>query len=356
MPHRFPEDGKALDLLSGLENDFLLSVMNASQDCIKIVEVDGRLSFMNSNGMCALEIDDFSMVADQPWANMWPATMRSTLLQAMENARNGNRTSFEAACPTMKGTQKWWHVTVMPLHNAKGAVYRILASSRDVTERVLREQEQRAHTLALEIELAEKTALLDQRQFLLREIDHRVKNSLSQVAAILRMQARQSSPEVRGALDKAAQRVASIARVHEQLQTSDDFKSIPVVPLLDRLCAEFTTIFDTHVAFIVPGSEQLSMASDQASAICFIVSELVANAVRHGTGESPITVDFQKLDNTARIKVANAANGPRPVQGANTAGLGTLICETYAGTIGGDLDWHFADGRMTATLTFPSGA
>jgi two-component system, sensor histidine kinase PdtaS len=350
---RFPEDGHALDLLGGLENDFLLSVMNASQDCIKILEHDGSLSFMNANGMCAMEIEDFNIVAQTPWPDLWPEYTRRTLLDAMAKARQGERSNFEAECPTLKGSQRWWNVTVLPLRNAAGDVDRILASSRDVTERVLREKEQKAYTAALETQLAEKTALLDQRQFLLREIDHRVKNSLAQVAAVLRIQGRRSSPEVQKALVAAAQRVGAIARVHEQLQTSDDFKIIPIVPLLDRMCKEFSDIFDGQIEVTSELAADYALPSEKASAICFVVSELVANAVRHGTKDGAITVQSHQNSKSTIVSVANAASGPRPLKDEISGGLGTQICETYAKMLGGRIDWTFADNRITATLEFP---
>ncbi|MDO9640173.1 MAG: histidine kinase dimerization/phosphoacceptor domain -containing protein [Pseudotabrizicola sp.] len=345
-------DRFALSLMGGFEADFLLSILNASQDCVKLIEADGALSFMNENGMCALEIDAFHTVAGIRWPEMWPEPMRPTLEDALHRARSGERVMFEAECPTAKGTLKWWHVSVLPIRTADGRIHKMLAASRDITERVLREREQREYAAALERELAEKSEILTQRDFLMREVDHRVKNSLSQVASILRLQARRSPDTVREALDEAARRVASIARVHEQLQSSSDFRSIPVVPLLQRLCAEFSLSFGRPVRFSATSENDLPMLSERASALCIIVNELVANAVRHGSGSDPVTVDLQRTANGAALRVVNAASAPRPPGGEAEQGLGTLICETYATTLAGALDWQFAAGKMTATLTF----
>lgn len=349
---RNPDDHLALSVMGGIEADFLISILNASQDCVKLIEPDGTLSFMNANGMCAMEIDAFDMVAGRRWPEMWPEHMRPTLENAITLARAGERVAFEAECPTAKGTAKWWHVSVLPVRAADGRVHKLLASSRDITERVMREREQLAYAQALERELAEKSEILIQRDFLMREVDHRVKNSLSQVASILRLQARRSSDTVRAALDEAARRVASIARVHEQLQSSSDFRSIPVVPLLQRLCTEFSQAFDRPVLFSATTDDDLPMMSERASALCIIVNELVANGVRHGSGSAPVTVHLQQTGSGAVLRVVNAASGPRPVDGDAASGLGTLICETYAATLAGRLDWLFDAGAMTATLTF----
>lgn len=345
-------DRLALSVMDGFEANFLLSVLNASQDCVKLIESDGTLSFMNENGMCAMEIDAFHTVAGRFWPDLWPERMRPTLEDAMARARAGERVTIEAECPTAKGTPKWWQISVLPIRGADGALHKLLASSRDITERVLREREQQAYADALEQELAEKSDLLSQRDFLMREIDHRVKNSLSQVASILRLQARRSSDTVRAALDEAALRVASIARVHEQLQTSSDFKSITIVPLLQRLCSEFSLSYDRQIVFMPTADEDLQMQSERASAMCIIVSELVANGVRHGVDTSAVCVHLDQATPGAVIRVVNAASAPHTAGDKGASGLGTMICETYAATLGGTLDWHFEAGQMTATLTF----
>ncbi|WP_103332633.1 sensor histidine kinase [Pseudotabrizicola formosa] len=345
-------DLSCLSVMGGREADILLSILTASQDCLKLLEPNGRLIFMSENGMRALEIDTFDTVNGRPWHEMWPAPLRPTLTDAIHRARMGERVVFEAECPTAKGSLKWWNVSVLPIRGADGSTHSLLAASRDITERVLREREQQAYAQDLERELAEKSDLLVQRDFLMREVDHRVKNSLSQVASILRLQARRSSDSVRAALDEAARRVAAIARVHEQMQVSSDFRSTAIVPLVERLCAEFCLTFDRQIQFSAATEDDMTMPSERAAALCIIVSELVANAVRHGSGTGPVTVHLRQTGPSATLRVVNAASEARPPAGAAASGLGTMICETYATTLAGGLDWQFEAQTMTATLRF----
>lgn len=344
-----PDDHLALKISGALETDFLRAILNASQDCVKLLEPDGTLTFMNRNGMSRMEVDDFATLFGCPWPDLWPEALRPRLERALAQARAGGRDSFEAECPTAKGTAKWWHVSVLPLRAAGGPVEKILVSSREITERVLREREQRAYATALEQELAEKSDLLAQRDFLMREVDHRVKNSLAQVASILRLQARRASPSVRPALEEAAHRVASIARVHELLQSSTDLRTIPVVPLVQRLCSEFALSLDRPVQVDTAQAGPLAMQSDRASALAIILGELVANAVRHGLAGDAVQVRLHRRDDgTALLTVTNPASGPKTARG----GLGTTICETYASTLDGRLDWGFAAGQVIARLDF----
>lgn len=132
--------GTAGDTLASSEA-FLHSVLNASSDCIKVVEADGRLTYMNANGLCAMEIDDFSEVRDLPWWSLWPAEARDRVRQAMEAARSGQPARFEAFCPTAKGTPRWWDVSVAPVVAPSGGVTRIVSISRDISERKQVEQD-----------------------------------------------------------------------------------------------------------------------------------------------------------------------------------------------------------------------
>lgn len=111
------------------------TMIDSSSDCIKMLEADGRLSYMSQNGMVAMEIDDFALVKNQLWWNLWPEKHRQTLINSVEAANRGIKISFQADCPTAKGTDKSWLVTVMQI---KGGSYdnRLLAVSVDISEQL----------------------------------------------------------------------------------------------------------------------------------------------------------------------------------------------------------------------------
>jgi signal transduction histidine kinase len=111
-------------------------VLNGSTDCIKILRLDGTLEFMNANGICLMEIDDFAPLKGKPWASLWPEESRHLLVDAIDNARQGRHSRFEALCPTAKGTPKYWDVSVSPVNEPGGAEW-FVSISRDITERVL---------------------------------------------------------------------------------------------------------------------------------------------------------------------------------------------------------------------------
>ena len=137
-----------------LQSEALLrSVLDASPDCIKSAGLDGRVEFMNVNGMCAMEIDDFGAIAGAEWASLWPPEGREQVAQSVEAAQTGQSTRFEAYCPTAKGTPKWWDVAVAPVLDVDGTPTRIVSVSRDITDRVQNESQLRASEARLGREL-----------------------------------------------------------------------------------------------------------------------------------------------------------------------------------------------------------
>ncbi len=128
---------------------FNRSLMDGTADCVKVLDLEGRLLHMNAPGLCAMEIDDFGPLCGQEWEATWPAESQGDIERSVARAIDGEVSSFEAYCPTAKGTQKWWEVTVSPVRDADaGRIVRVLAVSRDITgrrrvEQALKDSEER---------------------------------------------------------------------------------------------------------------------------------------------------------------------------------------------------------------------
>jgi PAS domain S-box-containing protein len=111
-------------------------LFEASPDCVKLLDADGRIVAMNGNGLRALELGSVEAVRGQPWIALWPQESRAGVEAAMAAARATGIGRVRASCPTAGGTPKWWDVTVS---RVGGGV--LLASSRDISEQVAAEQE-----------------------------------------------------------------------------------------------------------------------------------------------------------------------------------------------------------------------
>ncbi|WP_295620252.1 PAS domain-containing protein, partial [Chamaesiphon sp. GL140_3_metabinner_50] len=119
-------------------------ILESNRDCIKVVDLAGRLIYMNDYGQLLMEVDDFSTVAESQWLDFWQGRDRDAARTAFSIALVGGVGRFDGYCATCKGTLKWWEVIVTPILAADGQVSQILAVSRDLTERqaALRERQQ----------------------------------------------------------------------------------------------------------------------------------------------------------------------------------------------------------------------
>ena len=117
--------------LSG--NELAIAMLEQSQDCIKILSIDGHLEFMNCNGLAAMEIDRSELVIGKLWWELWPEPSQGFVRDKFRKAANGQEIGFKAECPTAKGSPRRWVVNMRPLFAPDGPVVSILAVSRDTT-------------------------------------------------------------------------------------------------------------------------------------------------------------------------------------------------------------------------------
>jgi PAS domain S-box-containing protein len=115
--------------------EFLRSVLGASGDCIKVLDLDGRLTFMSEGGRRVMEVDDFGAIAGRHWQDFWTGADREAAESAIAVAITGKIGHFRAFAPTLRGNVKWWDVQVTAIPGASGAPEKLLAVSRDLTER-----------------------------------------------------------------------------------------------------------------------------------------------------------------------------------------------------------------------------
>jgi PAS domain S-box-containing protein len=139
-------------------------ILASSADCIKVVNLDGRVEFVSDGGATILELDDSAQVTGKSWTDLWPEAERAKVLAAMEEAKRGDTARFEGPAPTAKGSPRWWDVVVTPISGADGRPEKLLAVSRDVTE--TRETQRRLRELneTLESRVAERTRELSESQ------------------------------------------------------------------------------------------------------------------------------------------------------------------------------------------------
>ena len=90
---------------------------------------------MSDGGQKILEIDDINIYLNKSWVDFWKGKDNEDALLAIEKTKNGDPGIFTGYCATEKGTPKWWEIIISPIKDSNGNIYRLLAVSRDITER-----------------------------------------------------------------------------------------------------------------------------------------------------------------------------------------------------------------------------
>lgn len=126
-----------------------LQILDSSDDCIKVLDLEGRILYMNQGGQALLGIEDITPALNTSWVNFWQESEQQAAMEAIAKAATGEVCSLQGYCPTMKGEPKWWDNKISPILGADGKVERLLCISRDITDRKLAEDERQQTEAAL---------------------------------------------------------------------------------------------------------------------------------------------------------------------------------------------------------------
>ena len=129
--------------------EFNRSIIESSPDCIKILDLEGNLLSMQS-GQELLGIKDIKPYLNTSWIGFFEGEDRRSAQAAVQAASENGKGKFVGFFPTLLGEAKWWDVAVSPILDANGKPERLLAVSRDVTERKLVEDDIRRRTAQFE--------------------------------------------------------------------------------------------------------------------------------------------------------------------------------------------------------------
>ena len=191
--------------------------------------------------------------------------------------------------------------------------------------------------------IEERQSKLDERELLLSEFQHRVKNDFQIIGSILTLQRRQAAElGAEKILDQAIDRLRGVSDVHANLYApGGDAAEVNLKDYLGRLCAALSTsLLSGSAVALVCEVAPVIMPRDRAGALGLIVNELVTNAVKHafpdGIGE--IQVRFEATHAGGRLSVSDNGIG-LPADFARAQGLGRKLIAAFAAQAGGALSW-----------------
>ena len=332
----------SMDVAAERQEALARQVFESSPDCVKVLDLQGHLLAMNVNGAVALGIPDLQAQVGTLWPEWWPAEGKPLAYEAIRTAVGGNVGRFTAASVSPEGGTEWWDVLVAPVLDTAGQPTRLVSISRNVT--AAREAEQA------------KDALLRDKDLLMQEVHHRVKNSLQLVRTLLHLQSRTASAETREQLEQAAGRILTISAVHQRLYEGDSVAETDAAAYVDALLNDMRVMLmdPANGRSIVLKSDTILLGADQVTPLGLVVSELVTNAIKYGAGT--ITVGLKRLPAGLEVAVEDGGPGfPASFDPMSRKGLGMrLVLALAKGNPATAIrvDRDVAHSRVVATLTF----
>jgi two-component sensor histidine kinase len=217
----------------------------------------------------------------------------------------------------------------------------------------------------------ELRAALRQRDLLMAEIHHRVKNNLQIVASLLNLQARRlRDPAAKAEFGTARDRVQALATLHRHLYTNRTFEAIALRSFLEELCQQLFNalgeIPGRRIKLVVEADE-LEIVTDQAVSLALLVTEAVTNSIKHafpGPHGGTITIAVQLADRPPAedeeegqdviLSIRDDGQGMAEDDEGNERGIGMTLIEGFAQHLGGEIERQPADGGGTElAVRFP---
>lgn len=265
----------------------------------------------------------------------------------IDAALAGRRQDFDRSIPGPDGVLRHSQASYIPdVHT--GTVEGFFVLVTDVTERVRSEQ-------------ALAQALRD-KEVLLREVYHRVKNNLQVVQSLLNLQARaMPEPGAQAALQEMSHRVRAMVLVHEQLHRSESLSEVDlqryVADLVQQLVLGSGHRADEIAVHI--SVAPLAVGVDSAVPLGLLLSELVSNALKHAFadgrhGEMAVSIAPEPDGRGVRIGVSDNGCGlPPDFDLGATRSMGLQLAAALAGQLGGELQFR-SEGGTTAWVVVPT--
>ena len=214
-------------------------------------------------------------------------------------------------------------------------------------------------------EHARLTRTLEEKEVLLKELHHRVKNNLQVIASLLSLQAKASSDgTVTAVLRESQHRVEAISLIHEQLYQSADLRSVPLAHQANLLMANLFSAFGVDPVRISgkvaicprPDGTPLVLGVDQAIPIGLILNELISNALKHAFPEDrPGLIRIEAQTKEDRVNLAVVDNGigvPENLDLGQRKSLGLEIVDILVRQLQGTWELKRESGTIFR-LSFP---
>lgn len=253
----------------------------------------------------------------------------------------GGALSLEEVVAGADGTARTYLTTKAPWCTSNGEVLGIIGVARDIHDRKVMEERL-------------KTAN-GHKQLLLNDINHRVKNHLQTVSALLYASRQRTSDEgAQEALDTAISQLQVLARVYDRLQLREGATTVDASDFIQALAVDLrATILSRRMIDLRCSADRCLLDSSHAVLLGLAINELVTNALKYAfpsARDGKIEISLRVDGDIMRVEVIDNGVGISPE--AKT-GRGRRLVLSFARELGGTVDWHSDASGTRAVLSFP---
>ena len=300
---------------------FNRSIFENSPDCVQVLELDGTFHSINSNGLRLLEIDDFSHFVGKQWLDLWEDDDSEAAYQALQAALKGKTTHFEGFCKTAAENLKWWDVSVAPIYGADGKPSRLVATSRDITER--READRERETLLKNEKAARKDAEIANRMRdeFLATVSHELRAPLNSILGWARLMETRKLDDAMTtkAVSTIVRNAESQNRLIEDLLDVSRFISGKL--RLEVMTIKPINVVESALETVRPAAEakgitleikenaDVSHISGDPNRLQQVIWNLLSNAIKFTPNEGLVRLEIERTNDFVEIRVKDTGVG-----------------------------------------------
>ncbi|CAN5455600.1 PAS domain S-box protein [soil metagenome] len=260
------------------------------------------------------------------------------LVKKYEGAFLGSPQYFDISFFDAKGAENWREIYLNPILAEDGSIIEVSGISHDITEKKISEERIRLS--------------LKEKEVLLKEVHHRVKNNLQVISSILNLQSSYVKDEgTLNILKESQNRIKSMAFIHESLYQTKDFSSINfteyVINLSQNLIHSYSN-FDHEIKLNLD-IQNVFLNLDLAIPCGLIINEIVSNALKYAfidsSEDGEISISMKIIGENLVLKIGDNGKGlPKNIDYRNTESLGLQLVVTLTDQLSGKIELDLEKG------------
>ena len=291
---------------------------------------------------------------DEPWLVVWFRAEQAEVVKWAGNPHKAvmsapgqplsPRASFEAWRETVRGRSRRW---IAPEVETARRIRTTLLEMRQ--SRRLQDLNGRLTRL-----LQDQIRLVEQKDFLIGEVNHRVQNSLQLVSSFLQLQSRAAdSADARTTLEEARHRIAAVGLVHRRLYAGDETRNVDGARYVEELCTDTLAAMGREwVANVAMDLSPVLIATDRAVTLGLVLTELFININKYAYGGNPGPIEVRLSEEREMFTLIVADRG---VGKASTRrGFGSRMIDGLVAQMGGRIMQEDNQPGLRVILSAPA--